>query len=124
MATKRVESRRQRGRKKVKAAGRAKSAVAPTKATSKTPARKAAPTRVKNKPAARKSSRPLSTPASAEVELARVAPTEAKPQAFFDPKGGHAHFAGTKAHSKPEDQRAHIRMTAPRTWSNRQPGRG
>lgn len=125
MAKKRVETRRDRGTKKVKAAGRAKFKIAPKKAASKKLARKAPPTKVKRKPAAQKPTKPLSTPASAEVELAPAIPTEPKPQAFFDPKARQAHFTGhTKAHTKPEDQRGHIRMTAPRTWSNRQPGRG
>jgi len=91
--------------------------MAPTKL-----ARKAAPTKVKKKAAARKPSKPV---ASVEVERAPATPTEPKPQAFFDPQGGQKDFTGdTKAHTKPEDQRGHIRMTAPRTWSNRQPGRG
>jgi len=117
---KRVEAKRQRVTKKSKAAVRPKSRVAPTKL-----ARKAAPTKVKKKPVARKPSKPASPVASAEVERAPATPTEPKPQAFFDPQGGQKDFTGdTKAHTKPEDQRGHIRMTAPRTWSNRQPGRG
>ena len=124
MAKKRVEAGRQRGTKKVKAASRAKFKAMPKKAASKSAARKAAPTKVKRKPAARKPSK-TSTPASADVKLAPANPAEPKPHAFFDPKGEHAQFTGnTKAHTKPEDQRGHIRMTAPRTWSNRQPGRG
>ena len=31
---------------------------------------------------------------------------------------------GGHEHPKPQDQRANIRSKAPRTWSNRQPGRG
>ena len=126
MAKKRVEARRQRGTKKAKGVVRAKSKVAPKqKAASKKLARKSAPTTVKKKPSARKPSKPLSTAASAKVERAPAIPTEPKPQAFWDPQGGHGDFTGdTKAHTKPEDQRAQIRMKAPRTWSNRQPGRG
>ena len=125
VAKKRVEAKRQRGTKKVKPASRAKAKIAPKKAASKKLTRKAVLTKVKIKPAARKPSKPLSTPAPAKVEPAPAIPAEPKPQAFFDPKGGQAHVTGnTKAHTKPEDQRGHIRMTAPRTWSNRQPGRG
>jgi hypothetical protein len=125
VAKQRVEAKRQRGAKKSKAAVRAKSGMAPTKAASKELARKTAPKKVKKKPAARKPSKPVSPVASAEVERAAARPTEPKPQAFFDPQGGQKDFTGdTKAHTKPEDQRGHIRMTAPRTWSNRQPGRG
>ena len=125
MAKKRTEARRQRGTKKVKPASRAKAKVAPKKAASKNLAREAAPTKAKKKPAARKPSKPLSKPASAQVELTPAIPAEPKPHAFFDPKGERAPFTGdAKAHTKPEDQRGHIRMTAPRTWSNRQPGRG
>lgn len=125
MAKKRVEGKRQRGAKKSKASTRAKSGMAPTKAASKTLARKTAPKKVKKKPAARKPSKPVSPAASAEVERTAATPTEPKPQAFFDPQGRQKDFTGdTKAHTKPEDQRGHIRMTAPPTWSNRQPGRG
>jgi hypothetical protein len=128
VAKKRIEARRQRGTKKVKPASRAKAKVAPKTAASKKLARKAAPTKVKSKPAkpaARKPSKPLPAPPSAQVKLAPAIPAEPKPHAFFDPKGEHAQFTGdAKAHTKPEDQRGHIRMTAPRTWSNRQPGRG
>jgi hypothetical protein len=109
----------------MKPASRVKAKVAPKKAASKKLARKAAPMKVKSKPAARKPSKPIAKPAAAEVELAPAIPAEPKPHAFFDPKGGQAHAMGNpKAHTKPEDQRGHIRMTAPRTWSNRQPGRG
>jgi hypothetical protein len=52
------------------------------------------------------------------------APPE-KPQPFWDPTGASASFTGAaKARTKPADQRATIRAQAPRTWSNRQPGRG
>ena len=125
MAKKRVEAKRQRGAKRAKPAARAKYGMAPTKAASKKLARKTAPKKVKQKPAARTPSKPVSPVASVEVERAAATPTEPKPQAFFDPHGGKKDFTGdTKAHTKPEDQRSHIRMTAPRTWSNRQPGRG
>ena len=125
MAKRRVEAKRQRLAKKSKAAGRAKPGMAPTTAASKKSARKTATKKVKKSTAARPRSTPVSPIASAEVERAAATPTEPKPQAFFDPHHGQKDFTGdTKAHTKPEDQRAHIRMTAPRTWSNRQPGRG
>ena len=147
MAKKRVQAGRKRSTKKVKAPVRAKSKaaaktkVAPRKAASKKklaskkpasqrpaskrPTRKATPTAAKQKPAARKPSKSLSTAAPEVVERATPAPPEPEPQPFWDPKGGQSAFRGdSKAHTKPEDQRAHIRMTAPRTWSNRQPGRG
>ena len=125
MAKQRLEARRQRSAKKVKASVRAKSKVAPKKAASRKLARKSAPTAVKKKPSARKPSQSLSTKAPAEVERAATIPTVPEPQAFWDPQGGQSNFIGdTKAHTKPENQREHIRRKAPRTWSNRQPGRG
>jgi hypothetical protein len=36
----------------------------------------------------------------------------------------HNAMDGAREHTKPEDQRGNIRSKAPRTWSNRQPGRG
>ena len=76
------------------------------------------------KPADRKPSKPISQPIPAEVLPAP--PVHAgPPHAFWDPQGTTSHFTGdAKAHTKPEDQCAHIRMKAPRTWSSRQPGRG
>ena len=125
MAKKRMEARRQRSAKKVKAPVRAKSKVAPKKAASKKPARKAAPIAAKKKPSQRKPSKSLSMAAPAGVERRTTTRAEPEPQAFWDPHGGQSPFTGDgKPHTKPEDQRAHIRMTAPRTWSNRQRGRG
>ena len=129
MTKKRVETRRQPATKKVKTAVRAKSRVAPGKKTaSKRSVRKAAPTtqkKNKNKPSDRRQPKPLSTAASAEPTRTPATSTDPKPQAFWDPQGGQTDVTGdTKVHTKPEDQRAHIRMTASRTWSNRQPGRG
>ena len=135
MAKKQTAAKRRRGAQKVKAPVRPKSNVAPKKAAtkkatrkkvaSKKPARKAAPTTANKKLAARKPSKSVLTTAPAAVERPTTAPTEPEPQAFWDPKGGRSAFTGdSKAHTKPADQRSHIRMTAPRTWSNRQPGRG
>ena len=137
MAKKRVEARRKLSAKKVKKAPvRAKSKLArkskaaPRKAASKRPAskkpaRKATPIAAKTKPAARKPWKSRSTAPPAVVERAVTTPTEADPHPFWDPKGEQSAFTGdAKAHTKPPDQRAHIRMTAPSTWSNRQRGRG
>jgi hypothetical protein len=126
-----VKARRQPGAKKAgktkkaKAPVRAKSKVASKKAVSKKPARRPAPPTAKKKLSPRKPSKAASTMAVAEVERGVTTPAEPEPQAFWDPKGGQSEFRGdAKAHTKPEDQRAHIRMQAPRTWSNRQRGRG
>lgn len=125
MAKKRVEATRRRSTKKAKAPVRAKSKAAPKKAASRKLTRKVVPTAVKKKPSARKPSKSLSVTAPAEVERAATIPKESEPHAFWDPQSGQSNFTGdTKARTKPEDQRAHIRMTAPRTWSNRQRGRG
>lgn len=130
MAKKLMKAKRQRSAKKAKAPVRAKSKgapkkVAPRKATPKKPARKAASTAAKKMPSARKPSKSLSKTAPAGVERATTTPPASEPQAFWDPKGGQSAFTGdAKAHTKPGDQRAHIRMTAPSTWSNRQRGRG
>ena len=123
MAKKRVGPKRLRSAKKVKASVRAKSKGAPRKAVSKKPTRKAAPV-VKKRPSARTALKSQSTTAPAGAEPTTT-PPEQESHAFWDPKGGPSAFTGdTKAHTKPGDQRAHIRMTAPRTWSNRQPRRG
>jgi hypothetical protein len=139
MAKKQTSAKRRRGAKKVTTSARKKSNVVRKKAAtkkatrkkvaSKKPTRRAAPAPANKRLAARKPSRSVSksvlTTAPAAVERPATAPTEPEPQAFWDPKGGRSAFTGdSKAHTKPADQRSHIRMTAPRTWSNRQPGRG
>src|SRR5688572_31031089 len=125
-----MAAKRPRSSKKVKAPVRAKATAAPKKAASKRPAstkpaREAARTAAKKKPSARKPSKAPLAAAPTGVERATATPTEPEPQAFWDPQGGQSAFTGdAKAHTKPGDQRSHIRMTAPRTWSNRQRGRG
>jgi hypothetical protein len=125
MAKKQLKAKRPPSATKAKRPVRVKSKAAPKKAASRKPARKVAPTAVKKKPSARKPSMPVSKAVQADVEPRTTTPTEPGPTAFWDPQAGKSEFPGdSKAHTKPEDQRAHIRMTAPRTWSNRQPGRG
>jgi hypothetical protein len=110
--------------KKAKAPVRASSKVAPKKAASRKLTGRSVPTVVKKKPSA-KPSKPRLTTALAPVERAATVSKEAKPHVFWNPHGRQSDVTGdTKAHTKPEDQRADIRMKAPRTWSNRQPGRG
>ena len=124
VAKKRVVTRRQRRTKKAKPVARTKARVKAKSAAPKRSAGKALRAKVKAKPSARKPSKPLPPPPSEANSAPAVSP-DPKPQAFWDPQGGHAEFTGdSKAHTKPEDQRAHIRMTSPRTWSNRQRGRG
>ena len=112
MAKKRVAAKRQRRAPKSKPVVRAKITT------------RRSPKKANKKPADRKRSKPISRPAPAEGTPAPPVPP-GQPQPFFDPKGTTSHFTGdAKAHTKPEDQRAHIRMKGPRTWSARQPGRG
>ena len=112
MERRQAKVKRQPRAKAAQAPARRRSKVAPKKAASRKPARKAAV-----RAAAKRR-----TPAAVEPVAAVQEP---KPQAFWDPHGRQADFPDeTKAHTTPPDQRAHIRMKAPRTWANRQPGRG
>jgi hypothetical protein len=134
MAKKRMAAKRSKGMKKTtgkpKSRVRTKAKPVPRgRAKSRKPG--PAPAVKRSSPKAPRRTAAKSTVSTAKptlsVPIDRGAPAalEPKPGAFWDPKSEHSTFTGDpKAHTKPEDQRSHIRMQAPRTWSNRQPGRG